>query len=290
MNHTGEIDVISRAVEPTVSVITNIGTAHIGNLGSREKIARAKSEIVNGMVDKLSVIPYNEPLLSKLESKYTYSITHGKADCYIEPISINCEGSRFNAHTSRLSIYGLKTALVGEHVLNALAIGISIMDILGISDEIIKKAIEHADKAVTRGRFRMIGGFLVFDDTYSASADATIAVLKRLALEQGTKNAVLGDMLELGEHTKELHELVGSEVAKRGFTRLFAFGNFADYYANGAVNGGMSPSCIYINKRQDAPEITAADIIKSCRKGELLLVKASHAVNAEQIIEHLNKK
>jgi len=289
MNHKGELEAISRAIEPTVSVITNIGTAHIGNFGSREAIAEAKAEILIGMKKKLVIIPHGEKLLLKLGCKYTYSTESREADCYIERAEITGQGSRFNARAKRFSVSNARTSLIGEHLLSAIAIALSVLDLIDADAGSIPLLLKNAEYAEQRGSFREAAGYLIFDDTYSASPDATLAVLKRLSMEKSVKSAVLGDMLELGDHTAALHELVGAAVAKYGFKRLFAFGNFAKHYAEGALKGGMSEGSIFINSDPSAPELTASDIMTSCDKGELILVKASHNIEAGRIIECLIK-
>ena len=290
MNHAGEISQISKAITPSLSIITNIGTAHIGNLGSKKAIANAKLEILDGMEKELLIAPYGENLIKKAKNVYTFSTASDKADCFIEPINITKKGSRFNIHTKRFLLENQYTSLVGEHVLNAIAIGVSVLDILELDKDVIFNSLKKINEADLRGRFRSAGDFLVFDDTYSASADALEAVLKRISMEDGIKSAVLGDMLELGEKTKMLHERVGSLVRQNGFSRLFAFGKYAKHYANGAMTSGMDKNSIFINTDIERPDITARDIIANCKAGELLLVKASHNIRADRIIDQLMKK
>ena len=289
MNHAGEISRISRAMRPTLSVITGIGKAHIGNLGSAEATVRAKLEILDGMDEGYLILPYGEERLSGARRKYTFSISSSRADCYIEPIEITENGSVFNLHTSNFSADGISVSLVGEHILNAVAIGASVIELLGFGKDAVLTALREVSTAEVRGVLRKIGGYTVLDDTYSASPEAMLAMLKRASMISGTKSAVLGDMLELGDEAPSLHELVGAEAARLGFSRLFAFGKFAEHYANGALKGGMSHESVFVNEDTSAPEATARQILSSCRKGELLLVKASHNIKADRIIDGLDQ-
>lgn len=290
MNHAGEISRISKAVNPTLSVITGIGKAHIGNLGTPEAIARAKLEILDGMEDGTVIVPYGEELLRGLKRRYTFSISSPHADCYVEPTQITENGSVFNLHTRHFSADGISISLVGEHILNAIAIGASVLLLLGFNKEETLTALRRVSSAETRGTFRDVGCFNVLDDTYSASPEAMLAMLKRASMISGAKSAVLGDMLELGEEAPSLHELVGAEAARLGFSRLFAFGQLADHYAKGAIDGGMKRESVFVNKDLSAPELTARKIISNCRRGELILVKASHNIKADRIIDLLDQK
>ena len=290
MNHKGELADISKAIAPDISIITNIGNAHVGNFSSKEEIAKAKMEILTGMRYGKTIIPYGEPLLSEINGAITYSITDSNADCYLKPLDIGADGSSFDLHTPHSSLYGLKITLAGEHILNSIAACAAVLDSIMPGTEEIKQGINNTDGAETRGRFIMINGLTIFDDSYSSSPEAVKAVLKRLSLISGIKSAVLGDMLELGESSEALHEEIGRELFKYGFSRLFAFGKYADSICRGAINAGMKKENVFLNYDLNHPEFTANQIIKNCTEGELILVKASHEVKAERIIKSIENQ
>ncbi len=287
MNHRGELAQISRAISPDLAIITNIGYAHVGNLGNREAIAEAKREILLGMNNPYAVIPYAEPLLTCIQNKYTFSTNGLGADCVITPRELHSDHTLYDLHTRHFSSVRLRTNHTGEHILTALAASVSAMECIGFSEKEILRMLPFADNSETRGKLIELQGYYIFDDTYSSSPEAVIADMKMLALRKGDRSCMLGDMLELGERSKELHEMIGREAVKYGFRRIYAFGKNAHQIANGARLGGMRDEMIFINTDLDAPHVTANQIKSTCNAGETILFKASHAIRAERIIDHL---
>jgi UDP-N-acetylmuramoyl-tripeptide--D-alanyl-D-alanine ligase len=228
--------------------------------------------------------------LKNVDNIFTYSLKNSNADVYIQPKAINDDGSIFSIKTNRFFIPKIKTELVGAHILNALAIGVSVLDLFSIEKDNITEIIGKAKDVETRGYYKTVGKFIFFDDTYSSSPEAVISAMERVLLREGGKSVVLGDMLELGSHAEELHALIGRGAAEKGFRRLFAFGKYAGAIADGAIKSGMSSSLIFINPDIDNPEKTANDIIVHCAEGEILLVKASHKIKAQRIIEIIERK
>ena len=287
MNHIGEIQEMSFALKPDIAIITNVGTAHIGNLGSREQIARAKLEILDGMTCPHLIAPYEENLLS-LYTLYTFSTENQNADCYIRPLNESAVASSFEIITKNHSLGEFKISVPGRHILKAIAASVGAIEFMGADLKILYDAIPHLLSECARGRFIKIGAFEIYDDTYGSSPEAVIADFELLALtEYKTKSCMLGDMLELGAETEELHEKIGSAAFKYGYKSLFAFGRYAEFIKNGAIKAGMSEKNIFINGNVDSPEITAKQIINNTTDGELILFKASHAIAADRIYDYL---
>lgn len=288
MNHFGEISNLSMSAAPDVAVITNVGTAHLGNLGSREAIAKAKLEITDGMTKRLIVIPAEEELLKKTVGKYTFSIFEKGANCFIENIRADGTGAFFDVRASTQYAKDVRINIPGRHILSAVAIASSVIDILGENLSILKKALPQIEeKDIVRARLKRYGVYDVYDDTYSSSPEATIANFELLAVKYKKMSCVLGDMLELGAASESLHEKLGNAVVRYGFQRLFTFGKSASYIAKGAISAGMRPERIFINEDITAPQITAEQIKKNCMSDEILLFKASHATHAERIFDFL---
>ena len=288
MNHIGEIDVISRAIKPDISVITNIGTAHIGNLGSREKIAQAKLEIQNGMKSGRTVILKDEPLLSGARTPYTISYTDENADLFARILSKNQSGSEIFVKTKNFQNV-FATKLFSSHTVNSLLIAIAVCDILSINADAIFKAAENIKPDTLRQKFIYSNGYKIFDDSYNSSPEAVIADLKMLREITEEASAIIGDMLELGEKSQMLHRYIGGECARQSIKKLYAFGEYANDIAFGAIEAGMDKRCIFINNDVSFPELTAQQISESYA-GETLLVKASHSLNAYRIIEILTNE
>jgi len=282
MNHAGEINALSNALAPDLSIITNIGNAHIGNLGSREMIAKAKLEILDGMKIPLLIAPYEEPLL-KDKCTYTFSIKNENANFYIKPIHESSYGSVFGIFTDKLKLPSERIFIPGKHILNALAIGVGTMQILGARLEEMSYIISTLESKHTRGSFIQIGRFTVYDDAYSSSPEAVISDFKLLKLWNKKRCCMLGDMLELGERSIELHRFIGKAAYEYGFNKIFAFGKYADEIAFGARSAGMSSDCIFINTDVNAPDITSRMLSENVESDEIILFKASHALHAERI-------
>ncbi len=283
MNHIGEIDVLSRAIRPDISVITNVGTAHIGNLGTRENIAKAKLEIQNGMHGGKTVIPKSEPLLQKANNPYYISYTDENADLLIKILGKEKNKISFSVKTKSYQ-KKLTTALYSEHHIICLGYAIAVYDILGCDPSDLQSALNQITTEILRQKFIIYHRYKFYDDSYNSSPEAVIENMKMLSKLEKRTSALLGDMLELGESSKEMHRLIGKKCAELGFKKLYALGKYASDIALGAKKAGMSEKDIYIN--EDAAEYaTTAKVIKETYEGETILVKGSHAMGLKKIID-----
>ena len=290
MNHLGEISLMSKTLKPDISVITNIGTSHIGNLGSRELIASAKLEIIDGMENPCLIVPHDEPLLEECKrKKYTFSINNPKSDYYIQITEAAPLFSSFNVISKTIRLNDLKIDFPGKHVIDAIGISIAAMNVIGAGEDEIKKAISAIDEKCFRGKLIKIDDFYAYDDTYSSSYEAALCDFEILNLKYKTakKSCVLGDMLELGEHSDSLHKKLGQAVFRYGFRKLYAIGTHALSIAAGAREAGMDEENIFINPDAHNIEITAKQILENKISDEIILFKASHDIHAEKIIELL---
>lgn len=281
MNHRGEISRLSRAINPDIAIITNIGTAHIGNLGSREEIAAAKLEICDGMTSGVLLIPKGEPLLSSADIGVEVSASgSGDHSLFIEEEKEAT--TKFSYTGKSLILKNECVKLRGEHLMKALSFSLSVADTLNIESDKVRSALKSIDATAFRQRYLKIGRYAIYDDTYSSSPEAAIAVMKaQTEKHKGAVSAVLGDMLELGDASDRLHREVGEAAAACGIRKLYAFGKFAQRIADGAKSGGIPEECIFINDSEDIG--ATAEQIRHSYDGELLIVKASHAVHAERI-------
>ena len=289
MNHLGEISALSKAVMPDISVITNIGSAHIGNLGSKKGIAKAKLEILEGMENPIVILPHEEKLLKNVIGRYSFSVYDRDADCYLESHEANLFNNHFNIYTHRQCARDLSISIRGKHILSSVAIGASILDNMGEDLNILNYCLpEIKEESIVRAKMIRCGNYDIYDDTYSSSYEATIADFELLAGQRRRISCVLGDMLELGTKSQELHEKIGAAVVKYGFEKLFTFGISASYIAKAALRCGMKKENVFINEDINAPKITAEQIKRSCDGSELILFKASHSVHAERIFNYLD--
>ena len=244
MNHFGEIRKLTNIAKPTVAVITNIGTAHIGNLGSRENILKAKLEILEGLQGNTVVINNDNDLLHKWvnENKEKYNIiTYGiknKSKYMATDIKSFEDKSEFKVVCEKDESINNKIVTVpvgGEHfILNSLC-AIAVGEYLNISTEKIINGIANLE--LTKKRMEVLtskSGATVINDTYNANYDSMKAAITYLKeIKDKRKIAVLGDMLELGDYSKELHEKVGEEVDE-SIDILITIGKEAKYIAEKA--------------------------------------------------------
>lgn len=285
MNHFGEISLLTKIVKPTIGVITNIGTSHIGNLGSRENIMKAKLEILEGMDENGTLVINNDnDLLSTLENlKCTiirFGIDSENSDYKAESINLEESGSDFYVNRNKENIY-IEVPVGGKHFvyngLCATAVGLK----LGLSVEQIKNGISNFCLTAKRMEIKKIkNNVTIINDTYNASYDSMKAVLEYIAsISADRRIAVLGDMLELGEYSKDLHEKVGEEVAKNKIDILVTVGENAKFIANKAKEQGVES--IYIcNSCDEATEV----LNKIIKANDTIVFKASNAMKLGDII------
>jgi UDP-N-acetylmuramoyl-tripeptide--D-alanyl-D-alanine ligase len=286
MRGLGEIDRLSHCAEPDVAVITNIGTAHIGRLGSREAIASAKCEITSRLrSDGLLVIPAGDPLL---EAALT-PVWCGRV-CRValsdEPAAEQADliGVLDPAGT-QLHVEGqsIQLPLAGRHNARNLLLALAVARELGVP----LAALGQLRVEVPGGRNRRIerSGLTLLDETYNASPEAVFAALDLLAAQPGRRFAVLGTMLELGEQSVALHRRVAEHAASLGLDGLVVVSQGAEAEAMAAAAASMSRLAVVAQ-----PEQAVEPLAAWLQSGDVLLLKASRGVALERLIPLLPKQ
>ena len=297
MSNAGELTVLSQIAKPDIAVITNVGTAHIGNLGSRENILKAKLEILNGMKENGTLIINNDnDMLHAWKDTYNGSIkivTYGienKSDycaCNIESFENSSKFSLICNSENYENLEKIEVPVGGNHfVYNALS-AIAVGKQLNISIDKIKKGI--ADFELTKSRMELIkleNQVTIINDCYNANYDSMKASIEYLAKTSAARKiAVLGDMLELGDFSNELHTKVGEEVAKNNIDILITVGEMGKVIANSAKK--MNDK-VEVNSYETNP--AAIEKLKEIiQKGDAVLVKASNGMKFREIVEELKK-
>jgi UDP-N-acetylmuramoyl-tripeptide--D-alanyl-D-alanine ligase len=293
MNHAGEISTLVRIAEPDVRVWTNVGEAHLGFFASVEAIADAKAEILEGATaDSVLVANADDRLVSSRAAKFggrvvTFGIdraAHVRADNVVDR---GIEGTTAHVLTP-IGAFDLRTPLIGRgnlaNVLAATAVGIHFdVPLAEMAERASQlKPAHHRGDVVTLGR-----GVIVIDDSYNSNPTATrraIDVL-RVSAVRGRRVAVIGEMLELGEHGEALHQQVGEVIARAGIDRLVAVGGpNAVAVAVGAVMAGLPRQNAHYFKTSDE----AADAFASyVSDGDLVLVKGSRGIRTDIVVDRL---
>lgn len=288
MSSFGEISLLTQIAKPDVAVITNIGTAHIGLLGSRENILKAKMEILEGLnKNGTLVINYDNDLLNswyKKEKENYNVITYGTQ----EGSAILGENITYTENGSTCEValdgkyYKIHIPVGGEHFVSNGLCAISVARTFNISIENIIKGIENFELTKKRMEIKTSkNGATVINDCYNANYDSMKAALDYLGkLTDKRKIAVLGDMLELGEYSKKLHEDVGKVVALNNIDILICVGEEAKNIAKVAEENGIK-NIFKCNSNEEAIKI----LQETMQKEDAVLLKASNGLNFTQICE-----
>ena len=299
MSARGEIEYMSKLVRPDIAVITNIGTSHLAALGTRENICAAKLEIVSGL-KKVGSLMLNadEPLLfatrGHVEPEPEFVSVYNRFGDY-RAVNIRYleNGIMYDLIYNNKAVTNVEIPALGRHnVYNSLiayAVGVK----LGMTDDMIRRGLLTFVSTDKRQNIYDVGGITVIDDCYNASPEsmrAAIDVLTSIASRRGVKPcALLGDMLELGEYSRLMHDQLGQYAAQMKVQKLYCYGAMADIVAEAAIKKGVRADNVYVSLDSDNPTEMAKMINSSMQSGDVLLVKASRAVSAERVIEALKK-
>lgn len=292
MNNFGEISLLTDIARPDIALITNIGTSHIENLGSRENICKAKMEMTDGMKQgSILVLNGDEPLLRKEAERYAdkYKIVFAglssQNDIYAKNVVCG-DVAEFDL-CYKGNTYHTRLSVPGEHnVYNAvLAFGAGIE--CGMTPEAIVEALGEFVPHGMRQSITEQRGVKIFADCYNASRESMCAALKVLCSESNStlrKIAVLGEMRELGEKSAELHMSVGECVARCNPDILFTLGDAALKIEHGATDNGFpKEKCFNCATAEELTEVLG----KTIKSGDMVLFKASRLIRLEEIIRKL---
>jgi UDP-N-acetylmuramoyl-tripeptide--D-alanyl-D-alanine ligase len=296
MNHAGEIRTLVGIAEPDVRMWTNVGDAHIGFFGTRAAVAAAKAEILEASsASTLLVLNADDPLvMSAAANAVGRLVTFGTSpSATIRAAAIEDRGFAGTTVdvTSPAGPMRLSLSLPGRaQVMNALA-AIAVAQAYGIDAQSIEKTLAAAQPVARRGSIRPApGGVTVVDDTYNASPAAMDMMLRTLASTPATgrRVAMLGEMKELGDAARDLHERCGHTAAESGVDLLIAVGGpVVDGLASGAISGGMPGSRIW---RFEDSGAAAARVSEMVEPGDLVLVKGSRSTRMDIVADALVAK
>ena len=217
MNHFNEISYLSKICNPNYAIITNIGTAHIGNLGSKKNILKAKLEILDGMNEKKLIINNEDKYLKKIKNTVKVdakslnikNIKYG----FIQEFDIDDVHFIFNSF---------------KHLLNDVYIAIKIGLLFDIDLKLISEAINEYQNI--DGRLNIIDkDYKIIDDSYNSSYESLICGLKILQNENNKKFIVLGDMLELGKYSIKYHKKINKYLNKIKNKEVLLIGNYTKF-------------------------------------------------------------
>jgi UDP-N-acetylmuramoyl-tripeptide--D-alanyl-D-alanine ligase len=287
MSEPGEIDRLAEIARPDVGVITNASPAHLLSMGSVDAVASAKGELLMRLSEGGSaVLNADDPLVAGLPSPAGVRrilFGFGASGIGAEEIrELGRDGQEFvlSLPSGRLPV---RMKVFGRHnISNALAAAAA-AHAIGVPAEDIRVGLESFTPFEKRLAPEEFGDILLVDDSYNANPASMRAALVtvRCLKEKGRGIAVLGDMLELGVSSAELHEQIG-RLAAESVERLYLLGEMADYVARGARAGGLPASSILVAKSHG--EIIH-DALSFLTAGDCILVKGSRGMRMESVAE-----
>lgn len=294
MRGLGQIRAMCAVALPDVAVITNVGSTHVGELGSLDNIARAKSEILEDLPPEgFAVLNGDLPKVRAMAGKlHTPAVWFGllpEDDVRGTDVEITGEGSRFTCHADggeeRFYI-----PQIGEHnvmnALSAIAVGLH----FGVKLNDMKNSLAGACLTGSRQELLHFGKYTVINDAYNASpasmeaAFATLARLKESATAPCRTIAVVADMLELGELSRKFHEDAGLLAAKTGTDLLLGYGPETAAAVKAAIGAGVE--AYHFAGREEA----AVKLEQVLQPGDIILLKGSHSMQVAGLIPRVFKK
>ena len=296
MNHPGEIRTLIGIAEPEIRVWTNVGNAHMGFFGSAEAIADAKAEITeDARPDHVLIANADDPRVMARASRFPGRVVTFAIDA---PADVRATGVKQKglqgtaaAVVTRAGEIDIDTPLLGlgnlANVLAATAVAIE----FEVPLDAIAASASKLGAAKHRGELlRLPGGVTLIDDSYNSSPAALLSALDVVATATGSarKVAVLGEMLELGDQSPELHRQSGAAVAAAGIDLLIAVGGApASDLARAAVAAGMAERSVsYVPTSAEAATLALGRV----RPGDLVLVKGSRGIATDVVVERLKEE
>lgn len=294
----GEMHRLSEMARPDVCVITNIGQCHLENLKTRDGILQAKTEIfdfmnpdgqvvLNGDDDKLITV-------SEVNGRKPFFFSIQGATCEVQAKDIVNEGLL----GSRVTLCGefqgtfeefqVKVPLPGIHMVKNAACAATVASILGLSKEEVVAGLSKLTATKGRGEIKQLGNLMVIDECYNANPASMEAALELLSMANTTKVAILGDMFELGENSKALHEKVGELATKSGADVILLSGeNSQAMYENAKKTASSGQQIIYYPTREQLLDAIKQDELIPA--GSAVLLKASHGMHYEEILRYFEE-
>ena len=276
MRAAGEIALLTDIARPTIGVITNVGTAHIGRLGSEEAIARAKCELLAQMPESsIAILNYDNQLLLDTAARVWQgkTITYGLSGGDVRGEIVD---------TNTLSVAGtdFPLPLPGRHNASNYLAAIAVAQVLGIDMTTLIKGITVELPKGRSGYYQLPNDIVILDETYNAGLESTIASIELLKQTSGKRHiVVLGTMKELGERSSQLHYQVGEKVKELKLDRLFVL---IDEPATEEIIKGATGITAESFSDRDSLVKRLTEIVQP---GDLFLFKASNSVGLNKVVE-----
>jgi UDP-N-acetylmuramoyl-tripeptide--D-alanyl-D-alanine ligase len=298
MYDLGEIALLCRLAQPQVGVVLNVGPTHLERLGTIERIAQAKAELVQALpADGLAILNGDDPRVRPMAAlteapSLTFGLDETNTLWASDIESHGFEGITFVAHlapdvdwTGEAPERALRMPMMGRHAaypaLAAALVGLT----EGLTWDEIQQGLLYLGQGLRLVTKRGVGGSCLIDDTYNASPASTLAALDLLDELPGRHIAVLGDMLELGSYAVQGHREVGARCAAV-VDHLFAVGELGAHIAAGARDAGMDGGAIHAVEGNEEAIAILRDLVGP---EDTVLVKGSRGMAMEEIVQALEE-
>ncbi len=295
MNAPGEIRRLTEIAEPDVGLITNVEKVHLEGLGSLERLKEEKGELFRRMKkDGTIVVNCDDPRVRDLAKEFQgQKITFGIE----EPSDVTARGIRLRGlrGTSFTLVFEgeereITLPLLGRQFVPDALSAVAIAALFGIDLDVVKGVLEHFRPAPMRMEIHSLGnGSTLINDAYNANPRSVEMALEALAEAKGGGRAiaVLGDMLELGNHAEEAHRLAGRRVGEHSIDLLLALGEWAPVVVESAIRHGIEPEK---TKVLESHGEAIAFLKRVLREGDWVLIKGSRRMAMEKIVEGLTEE
>ncbi|MDJ0556210.1 MAG: UDP-N-acetylmuramoyl-tripeptide--D-alanyl-D-alanine ligase [Microcoleaceae cyanobacterium MO_207.B10] len=294
MRGPGEIAELTHIANPTIGLITNVGTAHIGRLGSVEAIAKAKCELLAEMFsNSIAILNYDNCRLMETAATvwsgetFTYGLEGG-----------DLQGNLVDSKTINVEGVDLPLPLPGSHNASNYLAALAVFKVIHGKDisaaSLFQPLMKNLSIQLPEGRARryeLNNDIVILDETYNAGLESMIAALNLLAETSGKRHiAVLGTMKELGDKSVLFHEQVGNVVRNLNLDGLFILADFEEAHAMSMGAAGLQFIEVENIASEDAHQKLAKHLEEFLESGDRVLFKASHSVELNKVVDVLINK
>ena len=280
MNHEGEIEYLSKLVRPDIAIITNIGTSHIGNLGTIENIFKEKMDIIKGMNSGILVLNQDDKYLKNvdyLENINVYKVGIGKNSNIIIYNLKNKDGVSAQIYIEN-KLYNIRAISIPFLINYLLALQTALLFDMDIDKGI--NILNNYKSVNNRMEKIILDNTIIYSDCYNASLESFINVLNIIKREKKSKVLILGDILELGSHSKKNHEEIGKKIKSIKNCQIIIVGKYVKY-----IKKYNQTRTIWCSNNEEIKEcLSILDL-----ENKLILIKGSHGMHLDEITKYIKE-
>ena len=289
MDRFGDIRTLTNIAKPDIAVITNIGDSHLQELGTKENIARAKFEILEGLKpDGVFIFNNDDDILREVIKEFTIPQkvikigTREDSDVIIRPIRSDEEGSSFS-----IGEYAYSIPFIGKHQIYNVSVAIAIAGLMGMNYTDIVRGLAKVKLTGMRMELMHLPSFDILNDCYKSNPQSLTSCIETVYSMRGYKNKILilSDMLELGENERKLHFAVGEKIDRNKIDYVICIGDLAKEIYNGA-NRNFNVNNLF---HFDTNEEVVKKVKEILSQDTLIMVKGSRGMKLEKIIDMLKE-